>query len=155
MKRFVFTAGLVAALVMPAFAAEDDDPPLKYKDRGEARDAYREGYERGYDRGYQRGLREGERRAETPVPAPPKAAPTGPIRITGAFYGTSSRTCNATRWVARRADGKRAFSVKVSNEICGDPAHGDRKSLEVSYQCGGMSKTASAREHQTLFLSCN
>ena len=39
--------------------------------------------------------------------------------------------------------------------MCGDPAHGDRKTLEVTYQCGQVVKTASAREHQTIFLDCN
>ena len=149
---------MIALLALPAAAANDDDEPPQYKDRSEAREAYRHGYERGYDRGFQRGLAEGQKRAATvapPPPPPPPAAVSGPIRITGAFYGTSSRNCNATRWLARRADGHRSHSVKVTNDICGDPAHGDRKSLEVTYACGGMSKSASAREHQTILLSCN
>lgn len=77
------------------------------------------------------------------------------VAITGAFYGTSSKNCDGTRFVARRADGKRSYSFQVINGICGDPAHGDRKTLEVTYRCGEVAKTASAREHQTLYLSCD
>ena len=94
------------------------------------------------------------------MPLPPPAAPlpprpTGPITISGAYYGTSSKNCDATRYVARRANGKRSYSFEVSNEICGDPAHGDRKSLEVTYVCGNLARTASANEHRTIYLDCN
>ena len=85
------------------------------------------------------------------VPAPPRL---GPIRVTGAFYGTSSRNCDATRYVASRANGKRTYSFEISNNICGDPAHGDRKSLEVTYYCGHVVKSASANEHRTIYLDC-
>ena len=98
--RTTWIAGLVALLVaLPAFA-DDEDPP-EYRDRIEARDAYRRGYERGFERGYQRGLEEGEKRsASRPPPAPPPVV-LGPIRVTRAEYGNASRTCNATRFVAR------------------------------------------------------
>src|SRR4051812_35727433 len=118
-------------------------------------DAYRKGYDEGFERGYQKGLEEGERRSRVAAPPPPPAAPLlGPIHVTGAYYGTSSRNCDATRFLARRADGKRYYSFEVTNEICGDPAHGDRKSLEVTYRCGGVGKTASANEHRTIYLEC-
>ena len=157
MKNMILLAVSIS-LALPVIAAQDDDEPPQYKDRSEAREAYRHGYERGYDRGFQRGLAEGRRQAVAAPPPPPPPAPAvalGPIRITGAFYGTSSRNCNATRWLARRADGHRTYSVKVTNDICGDPAHGDRKSLEVTYLCGTVARTASSREHQTIYLSCS
>ena len=123
----------------------------------ELRDAYRRGYERGYDRGYRSGLESAERRAPPPPPAviaPPPNVPTGPIAVTGAFYGTPEKNCQAGRQVARLANGKRTYSFKVTNEICGDPSPGNRKTLEVTYTCGHLQKTASAREHQTVFLDC-
>jgi hypothetical protein len=122
----------------------------------EEREAYRRGYEEGFARGYRKGLDEGGPRVPPPpvaVPAPPPVS-TGPIRVTGAFYGNDRKNCDATRYVASRANGKRSYSFEVSNDICGDPARGDRKSLEVTYRCGGLDKTASANEHRTIYLSC-
>jgi hypothetical protein len=155
---------LLAAAAGTAFAqnrARDDDEPEEYRDRQEQRDAYRRGYERGYDRGFQRGLEEGAKRRPPPAaiaPPPPPAPPPpvlGPIKITSAFYGSSSKTCDATRWVARHANGKRTHSFKVTNDMCGDPHQGQRKTLEVVYWCGQVSRTASAREHQDLYLNCH
>jgi hypothetical protein len=71
-----------------------------------------------------------------------------------AHYGTSSKNCDATRFVRRQGDGHRQHSFKVTNEMCGDPARGDRKTLEVAYWCGEIERHASAREHQTIFLNC-
>ena len=141
---------------------DDDDDPPEYRERGEVRDAYRRGYERGVERGFERGYRkgfdEGERRgvpaAPPPPPPPPQPVPTGPIRVTGAFYGTSAKNCDATRFVASRANGKRSYSIEVTNNMCGDPARGDRKALEVTYWCGRLSKSASANEHRTIYLDC-
>lgn len=139
----------------------DPDDPEEYRDRQEQRDAYRRGYERGYDRGYQRGLEEGRRRPGgvpvSPPPPPPAPPPPllGPIKVTSAFYGSTSKNCDATRHVARQANGKRTHSLKVTNEICGDPHHGARKTLEVVYWCGQVSRTASAREHQSVYLNCH
>jgi hypothetical protein len=151
--------GVLAAAVMlsatSAHAQNYDDPP-EYRERGEHREAYRKGYERGFERGYAKGLAEGERRAPPPPPVavPPPAPRIGPIRVTGAFYGTSARNCDAKRYVASRANGKGSWSFEVSNNICGDPARGDRKSLEVTYYCGQVMKSASANEHRTIYLDC-
>jgi len=126
----------------------------------EARGAYRRGYDEGFERGYRKGVEDGERRARDATPPPPPPPPqarapvVGPIHVTGAYYGTSSRNCDATRQVSRRANGKRSYSFEVTNDICGDPAHGDRKSLEVTYRCGEVVKTASANEHRTIYLDC-
>ena len=152
---------LAAALAaLAAFAgaplpvlAQDDDPP-EYRDRGEAREAYRRGYERGFERGYSKGIADGERRgmnAPPPAPPPPRI---GPISVTSASYGTMSRSCNATRWVASRSNGRRNFTFEVTNNMCGDPAQGDRKTLTVAYRCGDIGKEASAVEHRTLTLDC-
>ncbi len=84
-----------------------------------------------------------------------KPGPTGPITISSARYGSDKKGCNATHWLARRVNGQRTASVQVENNICGDPAPGQRKSLEVTYVCGSFAKEASAYEHRTLFLDCN
>ena len=153
---------LVAVLSILALGAaaqprdnRDDDEPAEYRDRQEVRDAYRRGFERGYDRGYRKGVQEGDRRAPPAAPPPPPPQPIlGPIRVTSAFYGTSSKNCDATRFVGRQSNGKRQHSFNVTNEMCGDPARGDRKTLEVVFWCGDVSRSASAREHQTIFLNC-
>jgi hypothetical protein len=143
--RTVLLAMTLASAV-PAYA-QSPDP-------GE-REAYRRGYEEGFARGYRKGLDEGPPRV-APAPPPPPQPPvaSGPIRITGAYYGTPSKNCDATRYVGSRANGKRSYSFEVSNNICGDPARGDRKTLEVTYRCGRLEKTASANEHRTVYLDC-
>ena len=147
----------MALSVVPSAMGQNYDDPPEYRDRTDFRDAYRKGYERGFERGYAKGMDEGMRRAPAPPPviAPPPPPRPGPIRVTGAFYGTSSRNCNAGKYVASRANGKRSYSFEVSNSICGDPVPGQRKSLEVTYYCGEVLKTASANEHRTLYLDCS
>jgi hypothetical protein len=161
MKKILAIAILLAAHGAWAQSprAEPDDP-AEYRDRRDEREAYRRGYERGYDRGFQRGLEEGRRSSPGyAAPPPPPAAPPppvlGPIKITSAFYGSGSKSCDATRFVARQANGKRTHSFKVTNDMCGDPHQGQRKTLEVGYWCGQVSRTASAREHQDLYLNCH
>jgi hypothetical protein len=143
-------AVLLGALLLGAaasgFAAEEGRPR-------DAREAYREGYQRGYEDGFEKGYRKAQEEARDAAAAPPR--PTGPIAISSAIYGTSSRHCDATRYVARRANGRRSYSFEVTNEMCGDPSRGDRKSLDVTYLCGALAKTASANEHRTLYLDCS
>jgi len=138
-------------------AAAGDEPVEK---RADYREGYRRGYDDGFASGYRKALEESAARA-APVPAPvvpvappPPSRATGPITVSTAYYGTSSKSCDASRWVARRANGRRTASFEVSNEICGDPARGDRKQLEVTYVCGSIAKTASAFEHRTVYLDC-
>jgi hypothetical protein len=149
------TRSIIAAAVLCGVGCAANAQSREGERPEEARDAYRRGYDEGFERGYQKGVAEGERRATTVAqPPPPRAPLVGPIRVTGAFYGTSSHNCDATRQLSRRANGKRSYSFEVTNEICGDPAHGDRKSLEVTYRCGEVVKTASANEHRTIYLDC-
>jgi hypothetical protein len=147
MKTVLFGLAIACAAI-PA-SSQSTDP--------EEREAYRRGYEEGFARGYRKGLDEGQQRVAPPPPPPAApAAPvaSGPIRVTGAFYGTPSKNCDATRHVASRANGKRTYSFEVTNNICGDPARGDRKSLDITYRCGRLDKTASANEHRTIYLDC-
>lgn len=159
--RARLTLALCLAAAMPAAAQ-----PAGEEARG---DEYREGYRKGYDDGFASGYRKAQEEAArapaapvyvTPAPAPPPPAPppppraTGPITVSTAFYGTSSKSCDATHKIARSANGRRTFSMNVTNELCGDPAKGARKSLEVTYVCGTIAKTASAYEHRTISLDC-
>jgi len=151
-------ASIVAVLVLCAAACAAQAQSRDGERREEAQDAYRRGYDEGFERGYQKGLEEGGRRARAvaapPPPPPPRMPVAGPIHVTGAVYGTSSHNCDGTRFLSRRANGKRSYSFEVTNEICGDPAHGERKSLDVTYRCGEVQKTASANEHRTIYLDC-
>jgi len=159
--RLAAAALSLAALAAGAQSYRAEDEPEEYRDKREERDAYRRGYERGYDRGYQRGLEEARRSGPAYSAPPPAAAPApppvilGPIKVTSAFYGSSSKTCDASRWVGRHANGKRTHSFNVTNDMCGDPHHGQRKTLEVVYWCGQVAKSASAREHQSVYLNCS
>ena len=155
MKKMA-AAVLATFLALPVLAQPPVPPDEDIRGRSdEYQDAYRRGYEKGFERGYTRGLAEGERRGATAAPPPPPPPRLGPIVVTGAVYGTSSHHCEATRYMAHRADGKRTYSMEVSNGICGDPAHGDRKTLDITYRCGDIEKTASAPEHRTVYLDCS
>ena len=138
---------LVAAATSWAAGAQD-------RDSYEYREGYRRGYDDGFASGYRKGLAESARAAPPAPAAPPPPVPTGPITISTAYYGTSSKSCDATRWVARKVNGRRTASFEVTNDMCGDPAKGDRKQLEITYVCGSIAKTASAYEHRTVYLDC-
>ncbi len=152
MKRTIAIAA--AVLLIGEAVAQRPEKGVDY-DEG-----YKAGFREGYSKGYREGLAEGERRGASfvppppPVAPPPKPGPTGPITISNAWYGTSSKNCNATGWLARRVNGRLTANVDVENKICGDPAPGQKKSLEVTYICGNFVKNASAYEHRTLYLDC-
>lgn len=99
-----------------------------------------------YETEYERGYRD--------AAGAPRPNVYGPIAVSRATYGTWKHSCNATSLIAGRASGRHHFQMRVSNDMCGDPDHGKAKSLDVSYYCGNYAKTASAREHDTLTLSC-
>ncbi|MDH5265163.1 MAG: hypothetical protein OEX21_10480 [Betaproteobacteria bacterium] len=141
---------LAAAATTWAAAAAAQD-----RDSYDFREGYRRGYDDGFASGYRKGLAEGARAAPAaPAAPPPPPVPTGPITVSTAYYGTSSKSCDATRWVARKVNGRRTASFEVTNDMCGDPAKGDRKQLEITYVCGSIAKTASAYEHRTVYLDC-
>lgn len=115
----------------------------------EFKDGYSQGYKDGFDAGYRKGLAESR-----PVEAQAKGFP---IAITAATYGPedSNQRCDATRYVRKEANGRRSASVAITNNMCGDPAPGKRKSVEITYLCGAVAKTASAYEHRSAYLSCD
>lgn len=127
-----------------------------YEEHGSPREAYSKGYKDGFREGYEQARKDLGGRSSNNHSAPVAPRPVAyPITVSIAKYGTPHRDCDATRHVARRANGKMSASVEVSNSICGDPSPGDRKSLEITYVCGNRAKTASAFEHRTAYLSCN
>jgi hypothetical protein len=145
---------LVAALAASGAMAVAAQAP-----GGDASDDYRAGYRAGYDDGFQRGYEKAMRDHDPPGPppavAPPAPRATGPITISRAVYGSSARSCDATRWAARMANGRASATLDASNSICGDPAPGDRKSLDVTYICGSIAKNATAFEHRAVYLDCS
>lgn len=153
--RIACCSALVLATM--AFAA-----PAQDRDSYDYREGYRRGYDDGYAAGYRRALEEGSRPPVVITPAPPPPVPVqpvaprpnGPINVTRAFYGSPSRSCDATRFVARQANGRLTANVGVTNEMCGDPAPGSRKQLEVTYTCGRVVRQASAYEHRAVYLDC-
>jgi hypothetical protein len=151
--RLLVATGVV--LVMPAFAGDGDEVP----NMGNS-EAFRQGYKAGFDDGFSRGYQKGRNeRGAAPMAAPPGPPPapprsTGPITITRAVYGSGNKICDATRWTRSRAQGRQTASLDVTNTICGDPAPGDRKSLEITYVCGSVPKTVSANEHRSVYLDC-
>lgn len=75
-----------------------------------------------------------------------------PIAIVRATYGLDSGTSGgAGCFVAPRANGRTSVSVKVSNQICGDPSPGKRKSLNINFLCGNF-ETVAADAHQMVYV---
>lgn len=114
------------------------------------KDGYAHGYKEGFDAGY--------RKAESEQRSAAEAASKGfPIAVQSATYGPegSRDRCDATHYVRRQANGRRSASVDIANSMCGDPAPGKRKSIEITYTCGAAAKTASAYEHRSAYLYCD
>jgi hypothetical protein len=100
-------------------------------------------YRRGYDDGYAAGLREarGDRRDWR-------------IYVEDAEYGTHYASCDARRAVRNEIERNRG-AVLASNQLCGDPAHGEPKRLRIVYRCGDSDAVrVVARENETVRLSC-
>jgi hypothetical protein len=78
-----------------------------------------------------------------------------PIRIVEARYGTSRRTCDATRALRRACEGESDCSLKAGNELCGDPVPGQVKTLYVTYRCRGRVHSITRMEGKQLGLDCD
>lgn len=134
---------------------------------GDYMQGYRDGYRDGFERGRQEamnnnpgwnsnGNRFGDRSGPDYNPfGGGSSAPGGrSINVVSAVYGNYSSDCDATRYVASRAAGRMVATIEVSNNMCGDPARGDRKTLRVRYYCGSELREASAPEHRSVTLDC-
>lgn len=131
-------SGLVLVLMSVATFAESSE--------------YQNGYRQGYDDGFQAGLRAGGSGSNGTASRP--SAPAR-IRIYTAMYGSDDKQCDASRYVIPKANGRSSASIAVTNQMCGDPHPGERKSLRVVYSCGDGDKEASAYEHRDVYLSCS
>lgn len=83
-------------------------------------------------------------RAPEPVAAP--------LKVLRARYGREGQWVDVTGAVAKAVQGDR-LSLRVSNELGGDPAPGLAKSLEVTYSAGGNPETTEARENENIEIS--
>lgn len=76
------------------------------------------------------------------------------VHVEEASYGARGRMCDARRAVHDEIRDNRG-AVGVNNRLCGDPAPGLQKRLNVTYRCGDSeSVRVVARENETLRLSC-
>ena len=91
-------------------------------------------------------------------------ATTARITIQWANYSAMQGECDATQYVGMVCQGKGDCSFQVSNNMCGDPAHGKQKVLTVNYKCSvfhngnwftyNEAQEAYAYEHKTLEIHC-
>ncbi|MDJ0656422.1 MAG: hypothetical protein QNJ40_19840 [Xanthomonadales bacterium] len=94
-------------------------------------------------------------------PAPVDARPVAPdgwrrnlLYIQGAEYGSSERVCDATPSFNYACQEQYECTVRIDNNLCGDPARGTRKSVEVRYWCNGRLRTESGDEGSNLRIFC-
>ncbi len=78
------------------------------------------------------------------------------IRILDARYGRGRRVCDAAPAVQRFVNQRGEGVFQVGNDLCGDPAPSEPKTLEVTYQCGQQGPVrASADEGRELRIRCH
>ena len=102
-----------------------------------------------YRRGYDDGFAAGQRAAHDD-----RGRGGGDrLRVLKAEYGARGNVCDARRVV--RDEIERNGAIRVSNQLCGDPAPGVQKRMEVVYRCGDDEpQRVGAREGETMRLSC-
>jgi len=93
------------------------------------------------------------------------ASPTfAQIHVDGAKWGlagpngrVTARNCDARTQLVRACDGRRSCQLLAENRVlCGDPAQGNAKALEVSYSCAGFApQVLSFPEHAQVVLNCD
>ncbi|HEY8027865.1 MAG TPA: hypothetical protein VIF60_25225 [Burkholderiaceae bacterium] len=105
-------------------------------------------YRRGYDQGYRDGA-EAQSQAD-------RGGQRGRIVIEEAHYGSrEGGFCEAREALQRMAGWRRHLDILADNNLCGDPAHGIPKHLDVRYRCGdSQPMRAEAHEGEMLALNC-
>jgi len=105
-------------------------------------------YRQGYDQGYRDGM-EAQGHAD-------HGGPMGRIIIEDANYGArDAGVCHPRESIQRMIGWRRHADVVANNELCGDPAPGVRKHLEIRYRCGDSQPLrAEAPENSVISLSC-
>lgn len=82
------------------------------------------------------------------------------LRVLDARWTDDQRACDATRAVADFANSRAVANVQAGNGLCGDPAPGRRKALQIEYACGDPAycgnevRTAAAPEGRAAQLVC-
>lgn len=110
-------------------------------------------FERGFKEGYGKGYQDGVNAAQSRLARNPSVVPAG-IVVIRAWYGDDNNSCDLTAWSAARFNSRTSGEVEVTNQMCGDPAPGKRKSLRVDFLCNGQARTLEAYEHRRLSLYC-
>jgi hypothetical protein len=104
-------------------------------------------YRRGYDQGYRDGAE-----AQSQQGQPARAAR---IVVDQAIYGTRGAQCDAREKVQQAIGWRRNVAITANNELCGDPAPGRQKRLDIKYRCGdGPALAAQTREGSSVTLNC-
>ncbi|MBV8665249.1 MAG: hypothetical protein JO269_02085 [Burkholderiaceae bacterium] len=109
--------------------------------------AQSEEYRRGYDQGYRDGAEAASQHDRGPR-----------IVIEEAHYGSreGGGFCEARESIQREVGWRRHADIHVGNELCGDPAQGFHKHLEVRYRCSDSQPArAEAPEDSVLDLHCD
>jgi hypothetical protein len=119
---------------------------------------------RGYQRGYAEAMSQSQYQGVRPSDAGRQPTPQWRacmrLRVLDARWTDDQRACDATRAVADFANGRAVANVQAGNGLCGDPAPGRRKALQVEYAggdpayCGNEVRTAAAPEGRAVQLVC-
>ncbi len=107
-------------------------------------------YRRGYDQGYRDG-------AEAQSQQDQEGGPRGRrIIIEDATYGTREAACNIRDMLQQTVGRRRNITITANNDLCGDPAPGRSKRLDIRYRCGGDGPVlrAQTRESSSVTLNC-
>ena len=111
---------------------------------------------RGQNAQYQQGFRDGFREAIRMMEGGGSGAQNDRgLRIESATFGSQRRTCNFTRRLAEQANGKREFSFRADNSLCGDPDRGADKKAKIDYSCGRDRRAIEVWEGKTATLRCD
>jgi hypothetical protein len=76
------------------------------------------------------------------------------LHIESARYRVDGRHCDPAHRLAEACNGPAECRLRVGNDLSGDPARGERKSVDIVYRCNGRSHRASVREGDEATLSC-
>ena len=87
-------------------------------------------------------------------PQPPRNWQRSRIYVAQALYGIESSSCDATDRFVQSCNEQANCYVKVNNNLCGDPARGQRKSAEITCWCDGQLQALQVRENGTAALNC-
>ena len=168
-------AGVLSMLAFGVAAQQGNAVPA-----GDYQQGFKNGFDAGFKDGYERAMQDirarqaMEQNAARPQYVAPgaaavvggnAAAPARPairnrgIVVVRAWYSqegrnTAAGSCELTSRLVREMNGRMHASIDVTNQLCGDPAPGKRKSLKAIYMCGGEEREAEAHEHRALRLSC-